>query len=106
MSEYIEDFVSWIDVPLLDKVDITVFDQPVFSTPRLRDFLAPNKRNKHFKACSEGHMVFWGYSIEIRLGSLSLVTLGDSLNQEVWSMARLCGSSLNHPPLWNASTFA
>jgi len=40
MSGYIEDFVSRIDVPLLDKVDITFFDQPVFNTPRLHDFLA------------------------------------------------------------------
>jgi len=33
MSEYLEDFVSQIDVPLLDKVFINFFDQPIFDVP-------------------------------------------------------------------------
>ena len=40
MGKYIEDFVSWIDIPLLDKVNITFFDPPIVDTPRLPDFLA------------------------------------------------------------------
>jgi hypothetical protein len=55
MREYIEDFVSRIDTPLLDKVNITFSDQPLFDTPRIHDFLA---RIEKFKAYSRGAMVF------------------------------------------------
>ena len=98
MSGYIEDFVSRIDVPFLDKVDITFFDQPVFNTPRLHDFLA---RIEKFKPHSRGGVVIWGSSIEfeLELGSLSfrLGILCRGLGREVSSMAQLCGSSLHLP---------
>jgi hypothetical protein len=94
MSGYVEDIVSRIDVPLLDRVSATFFDQPVFNSPRLRDFLTPNEK---FKAESEGYMTFWGFTIEIGLGSLTLRILCDSLDQQVPSMARLCSSYLKHP---------
>ena len=98
MSEYIEDFVSRIDVPLLDKVDITFFDQPIFDTPRLRDFLAPFQQ---FKAHSRGGVVFWDSSssieFELEPGSLSLGVLSEGSGRGVSSMAQLCGSSLHLP---------
>jgi hypothetical protein len=93
MNEYVEDFVSRIDAPLLDKVDITFFDQPDFSTSRLRDFLAPNK---NFKADGEGRVIFWDYTIEMGLGSLFLGISCHSLGRQVSSMVRLCGSYLDH----------
>lgn len=68
MSEYIEEFVPWIDVPLLDKVYITFFDQLIFDTPRLHDFLTCIET---FKAHSRRGVVFLGYSIKFKLGSLS-----------------------------------
>jgi len=90
MSGYIEDFVSRIDVPLLDKVDITFFDQPVFNTPRLHDFLACIEK---FKAHSRGGVVIWGSSIEfeLELGSHSfrLRILCRGLGRQVSSMAQL-----------------
>jgi hypothetical protein len=94
-SEYAEDFVSRIDVPLLNKVNITFFDQPVFNTPRLHDFLA---RIENIKAASRGGVVLCGSSIkfELELGSLSLklIILCEGLGRQVSSMAQLCGSSL------------
>ena len=97
-SEYIEDFITRIDVPLLDNVDITFFDQPIFDTPRLRDFLAPFQQ---FKAHSRGGVVFWDSSssieFELEPGSLSLGVLSEGSGREVSSMAQLCGSSLHLP---------
>jgi len=98
MSEYIEDFVSRIDIPLLDKVDIPFFYQPVFDTPRLHDFLA---RIEKFKPHSRGGVAFWGsfieFELEVELGSLSFAIRCEELGQQVSSMAQLCGSSLHLP---------
>jgi len=88
MSEYIDDFVSRIDVPLLDKVDITFFYQPIFDTPRLPNFLA---RIEKFKAHSRGGVVFYDSFIEFKLepGSLSLRILRRGSGRLVSSMAQL-----------------
>jgi hypothetical protein len=91
MGEYIEDFVSRIDAPLLDEVDITFFDQPIFHAPRLHDFLA---RNEKFKAHRRGAVVFCSSSIELKLGSFSLGILCERSGRQVSSMAQFCSSSL------------
>ena len=93
-SEYIEDFVSRIDAPLLDKVDITFFDQPIFHTPQLHDFLA---RKEKFKAHCRGAMVFCGSSIQLELGPFSLRILCEGPGRQVSSMAQFCSSSLYLP---------
>ena len=99
VSEYLEDLVSRIDVPLLDNVDITFFDQPIFHTSRLDDFLA---RFEKFKAPSRGGVVFWGalsigFELELELGFLSFGIPCGELGRQVSSMAQLCGSSLRLP---------
>lgn len=98
MSEYIEDFVSRIDAPLLDEVDITFFGQPIFNTPQLHDFLA---RNEKFKAHRRGAVVFCGSSTDLELefefGSFSLRILCKGSGRQVSSMAQFCGSSLYFP---------
>ena len=96
MGEYIEDFVSRIDAPLLDNVNITFFDQPSLHTPLLHDFLACIEK---FKAHSRGAVVFYGFSIEfelkLELGLLSFGIRCREFGQQVSSMAQLCGSSLH-----------
>jgi hypothetical protein len=98
MGEYVEDFVSRIDAPSLHMVDITFFDQPVFNTPRLHDFLV---RIEKFKAASRGNVAFQGSSIKfgLEIGPLSieLAILGGGTCQQVSSMAQLCSSSLHLP---------
>ena len=98
MGEYIEDFVSRIDVPLLGKVNITFIDPPVFDTPRLHDFLA---RIEKFKPHSRGGVAFWDSSVEFELefelGSLLFGIICGELGRRVSSMAQLCGSSLPLP---------
>src|SRR5579863_8822568 len=39
-SEYLEDIVARIDTPLLDEVIITFFNQLIFDTPLLRQFIS------------------------------------------------------------------
>jgi hypothetical protein len=98
MGEYIEDFVSRIDVPLLDKFDITFFDQPVFDTQRLHDFLT---RIEIFKAHSRGNVAFGPSCIKfgLELGPLSfeLAISCRGMGRQVSSMAQLCSSSLHLP---------
>ena len=98
MSECIEDFVSRIDVPLLDKFDITFFDQPVFDTPRLHDFLT---RIENSEAHSRGNVAFGPSCIKfgLELGPLSfeLAILCRGIGRQVSSMAQLCSSSLYLP---------
>jgi len=81
MSKYIEEFVSRIDVPLLDKVYIKFFNQPIFDVPRLHDFLG---RIEKFKVHSRGAVAFWCYTVEFDLefefGSLSLGILCEALH--------------------------
>ena len=95
-SEYIEDFITRIDVPLLDNVDITFFDQPIFHTSRLQDFLA---RFEKFKAPSRGSVMFWGtssiaFELELEPGCLSFGIACGELGRQVSSMTQLSGSSL------------
>ena len=98
MGWYIEDFVSRIDVPLLNKVGITFFDQPAFNTPQLHGFFG---RIERFKAHSQGSVVFGGSSIEFELkpGSFSceLAILCEGIGRQISSMVQLCGSSLHVP---------
>jgi hypothetical protein len=46
-SEYLEDLVAWIDAPLLDKLVITFFNQLIFNTPQVTQFI---RRTPKFKA--------------------------------------------------------
>jgi len=98
MREYIEDFVSRIDVPLLDHVGISFFDQPMFDVPRLHDFLTHMEK---FKTHSRGAVAFYGHSIDFELklkhGFLSFRIHCGELRRQVSSMAQLCGSSLPLP---------
>ena len=95
MGEYIEDFVSRIDAPLLHTVKIAFFYQPVFNTPRLHDFLA---RIEMYKAASRGYVEFQGsfvkFGLELEALSFVLAILCRRIDQQVSSMTQLCSSSL------------
>ena len=97
-GEYIEDIVSWMDAPLLDEADIRFFDQLIFDTPRLHDFLG---RIKQFKAHSRGNVMFVGSCVRFRLelGSLSfeLTILCRGTGRQMSSMVQLCSSSPHLP---------
>ena len=96
MSEYIEDFVSRINVHLLDKANITFFYRLLFYNPQLHDFLVCYE---NFKAHSQGGITFWRTHIVFKLdiGSLFFEIICGRLDQQVSSMAQLCLSSLHLP---------
>ena len=93
MSKYIEDFVSQIDVPLVDMVNIDFFDELMFNVPQLHNFLACIEK---FKAHCWEAVTFWGYAIkfQLELGFLSFTILCNMVAQQLLSMAQLCGSAL------------
>ena len=55
VSEYLEEFVSRIDAPVLDFTWITFFHQLIFDIPLLGEFM---KRTTRFKAPNEAHLNF------------------------------------------------
>ena len=102
-SEYLDDFVTRIDVPLLDNIAITLFNQLVFETPQLRRFLG---RTERFSVARRTDVVFFGYRVQVSLfrqdGSdyHKLLELGISCATSDWqlsSLAQVCSQAL--PPL-------
>jgi hypothetical protein len=70
-SEYLEDFVARIDVPLLDSISITFFYQLRFDIPELARFI---RRTTRFKELNETHVDFFDdddmYHWGVQVGSL------------------------------------
>jgi hypothetical protein len=94
ISEYIEDFVSRIDVTLLEVVSITLFNQLIFDPPLLHDFFS---RTEIIKAHNRAAVLFYRSTIYFNLGSqFSLRVLCTALDWQLSSMAQVCSSSL--PP--------
>ncbi len=94
-SEYIEDLVSRIDVPLLDHAHITFFNQPTFVVPRLHDFLS---RTECFTPHSHAAMLFDLGDVTFKLKPESLWLEIDRPFPEakLSLMSQICSSSL-HP---------
>ena len=98
VSEYIEYFVSLIDVPLFRHANITFFNQLVFDTPHLHAFFA---RTNMFKAHKRAAMVFDKHGVYFKPGfpwqfSSTLRISCTKLDWQLSSIAQVCGSSL--PP--------
>ena len=91
VSEYIEDLVSQIDVPLLNNFNVWLFNQLIFDTPLLHDFFA---RTGMFKAHDWADVRFDGAGVRFNLEPR--LYLGISCTELDWQlslMAQLCGSS-------------
>ena len=103
-SEYLEDIVARIDTPLLNSFNIAFFNQLIFHTPSLRDFIG---RTETFKAPHKARVTFWegGVKVEFYLGD------GDSFRQRLslkvscrpsdWqlsSVAQVCDSAVSPLP--------
>ena len=102
-SEYLEDFLARIDAPRLDFTTITLFNQLVFDTPLLRDFIG---RTEAFNSLLQAHIFFSQSRVEVSLfrrkgtADHRTLNLGISCEASDWqlsSLAQLCSSSL--PPL-------
>ncbi|KAI0282940.1 hypothetical protein BC826DRAFT_251176 [Russula brevipes] len=64
VSEYLEDFVTRIDASLLNEIDITFFNQLIFSIPQLPQFVS---RTEKFKALRQADLVFHSDSVGVTL---------------------------------------
>jgi len=100
VSEYLEDLVARIDTPLLDRLSITFFNQLIFNTPHLSQFIS---RIPKFQSPDEARIVFYDSAIEVSLPSptrrfgYEALTLGISCKESDWqlsSLAQLCMSLL------------
>ena len=102
VSEYLEVVVAHIDAPRLRYLEITLFNDIVFDTPQLTQFIS---RTPTMKALDKAHVTFKGYNAAVELASL---TSGEyetlkvripckELDWQVSSMEQVCTSCL--PPL-------
>ena len=97
-SEYLEDLVAWIDAPLLDKLVMTFFNQLIFNTPQVTQFI---RRTPKFKAHDgiEARIAFSDSQVCVTFpradGALS-VELGIVCSPSDWqlsALAQVCSSS-------------
>jgi hypothetical protein len=97
LSEYLDDLVAQLDAPLLEDVDITLFNQLIFDIRHLPQFIG---RTPRFISCKEAEMVFYDGHVMISLLPLMRTFLSSRLKLEIrcggvdWqvsSMAQLCG---------------
>lgn len=98
VSEYLEDFVSRIDAPLLNRLEITFFRQLIFHNPRLAQFIG---RSPSLMAHDEAHAVFSNFKAEFTLPrTIRGLNLEIHCSESDWQLsmlAQICGSSL--PPI-------
>ena len=101
--KYLDDFVSRIDAPLLEKLNIVFFNLLVFDIPQLHRFIS---RTATFKAPDRVEIVFDTFGVEVglfrRKGTtdykvLRLRISNGSPDRQLSSLAQVCNSSL--PPL-------
>ena len=91
-SEYLEDLVARIDVPLLDFVEIAFLRRRAFDVSY--SYILPFiNRTEQFKALSQAFVVLRYWSCKVTLGSptrLSLEIRGHTLPQPIAPVAQLC----------------
>ena len=96
VSEYLEDLVARIDTPQLDRLSITFFNQLIFDTPHLSQFIS---RIPKFHSPDEARIAFHDNIVQITLPSPSrrfgyeALTLGILSRESDWqlsSLAQLC----------------
>ena len=84
-SEYLEDIISQIDAPLLDRATIMFFNQLIFDTPRLRHFIS---RTPSFLISNQAHVVF-----SERIASVDLFLRNGTADRRTLSLGILCVAS-------------
>ena len=102
VGEYLEDLVACIDAPRLGSLDITFFNDIVFDTPQLTQFI---RLTPTFKAFDIASVVFLGYTATITLSRAHKLPngtfkVGISCRELDWQLSfleQVCTSSL--PPL-------
>jgi hypothetical protein len=87
VSEYLEDLVARIDVPLLAKLTITFFHQLIFDTPQLTQFIG---RTPKFGTHDHAHAIFSDRNVLAAPQTAEgVLNLGVSCNQSDWQLSSL-----------------
>jgi len=101
VSEYLEDLVAQIDIPLLDQLSVTFFNQLIFDISQLPQFLS---RTEKFKLLGQANIVFNSRSVKVCLagkpgtathGTLDLSILCRKRDWQLSSLAQVCNSFLH-----------
>ena len=106
--EYLEEILARIDAPRLHKMHITFFNQIIFDTPQLFQFIS---RRPTLRAPKEGHIAFNSEAIIVRFpspqtsdyGVLSVEIPCTASEWRLSSLEQVCTSSL--PPLSTLEDF-
>jgi hypothetical protein len=103
-SEYLDDLVALIDAPQLNKLRITFFNNIIFDTPQLIQFIC---RTPMLKPLEYAHVIFDGGAATVNLSPLTILTSDSDLlcveiscrelDWQLSSVEQVCTSSL--PPL-------
>jgi hypothetical protein len=103
-SEYLEDIVAQINTPLLTEFKIRFFNQLIFDTPSLRDFIS---RTETFAAPHQVEVAFWPLEVRVelylRIGDIfhKRLSLAISCRPSDWqlsSLVQVCDSALSPLP--------
>lgn len=89
-NEYLEDLISRVNAPNLDRLNVSFFMSPIFSIPELHSFIGSVER---FKLLGRAYMELYPWSVRISLGSPTHLDLGtkcDGIAQRISSLAQLC----------------
>jgi hypothetical protein len=95
-SEYLEVILARIDAPRLDQLDIKFFNQIIFDTPQLFQFI---NRRPSLRALEKGYIKFYPWSVEFRSQTYKLrVQIQCTVSEwQLSSLEQVFTSSL--PPL-------
>ena len=96
VTEYLEDLVTLIDVPQLDHMRITFFNQIDFNTPRLAQFIDRSPKLRKRDAFVEFDDMFAGVGLPAGSRTLKIAISCREPDWQLSSIAQVCNSSL-HP---------
>ena len=98
VTEYLEDFVAYIDAPRLNELSITFFNDLVFDTPQFMQFIS---RTPMLSPLENVHINFWDEAAYVNflsptsgIGDLSVEILCRGLDRQVSSVEQVCTSCL------------
>ena len=95
VSEYLEDLVAKMDAPLLEKLTITFFNQLIFDTPQITQFIC---RTPNFNSRDEARVAFSSSHVWITFpqtsnGELELSISCSPSDWQLSTLAQVCTSS-------------
>ena len=95
VTNYLEDLMAWIDAPLLDKLDVTFFNQ-IFDTPQLTQLIS---RSPKFKAYNHAQLFFsesetWLIlSQAFNRGAQLKITFSSQPDEQISTLVLICTAS-------------